>query len=670
MEYTALSTCATMSGAGSVSPPPPPPPPPPAILAAALPARRLQAPELKEKVAGRGPGGNEGRDEDAARRSCSGGKEVTWLRERHPPLTAFCNTTQTRQVLRGDELASSSQLTQSNPPFVFRNNLGVLPRPPSDATTSSSTASAFPEIHRCKGAAVVLLASRLGEPGSIDDGVADWIFACGNRVPEGPASRRIFSGISRFPRPCIPWSTGRAASTRQATTGTQDRRLELWRGKRILQCLPASGVRVNNGAQRRVHPEHCRPVLMTPVIQQCCSNTVMPASIHLFVTQPAASMRKKHTPKKWRYLSTSIRNTLLQESRGGVVANKGSFPGGTAPAFSHVGIVPDDAAGPRVFSGISCFPRLFIPELLYTHLNHPPKSRFTDSLTVALAPAPECKDGEEREIPESRPAGQRHRPARFPRAKTRERPLQELNPARLDKKSQVQRTKQLCSATAGRVNWPRSALGRHDVNIADIRSREVACVRRGIFSPSAMSGAVGIIARQPGRQSCSVSTRHMDVNNSRPWGQRQRVLNIRLARRRPILPIAVELKLRGRISFTNLPEIFTSEGGRAGGILADKAEMVFPWTKFVLEKEDILTSFDSRRRYSHVGMLPIDAAGRRVFLRDLPFPLPLHSGAAPYSPQSPTSALKTSMLRAVQISSLTHFVVRFNEGPSSSFVYI
>ncbi|KAJ8897874.1 hypothetical protein PR048_003227 [Dryococelus australis] len=32
------------------------------------------------------------------------------------------------------------------------------------------------------------------------------------------------------------------------------------------------------------------------------------------------------------------------------------------------------------------------------------------------------------------------------------------------------------------------------------------------------------------------------------------------------------------------------------------------------------------------------------FPRDLPFPPPLHSGAAPYSPQSPSSVLKTSQL--------------------------
>ncbi|KAJ8882968.1 hypothetical protein PR048_014807 [Dryococelus australis] len=41
------------------------------------------------------------------------------------------------------------------------------------------------------------------------------------------------------------------------------------------------------------------------------------------------------------------------------------------------------------------------------------------------------------------------------------------------------------------------------------------------------------------------------------------------------------------------------------------------------------------------------------FLGNNPFPPPFHSDAAPYSTQSPSSDLKTSMLRAVQISSLT-----------------
>ncbi|KAJ8868382.1 hypothetical protein PR048_029898 [Dryococelus australis] len=42
------------------------------------------------------------------------------------------------------------------------------------------------------------------------------------------------------------------------------------------------------------------------------------------------------------------------------------------------------------------------------------------------------------------------------------------------------------------------------------------------------------------------------------------------------------------------------------------------------------------------------------FLGYLLFPPPFHSGSAPYSPRSPSSTLKNSLLRAVQISSLTH----------------
>ncbi|KAJ8873591.1 hypothetical protein PR048_024409 [Dryococelus australis] len=56
--------------------------------------------------------------------------------------------------------------------------------------------------------------------------------------------------------------------------------------------------------------------------------------------------------------------------------------------------------------------------------------------------------------------------------------------------------------------------------------------------------------------------------------------------------------------------------------------------------------------FSHVGIMPEDAVGRRVFSGTSRFPPPLHSGAAPYSPQSPSSALKTLMFKAVPCCSL------------------
>ncbi|KAJ8897860.1 hypothetical protein PR048_003213 [Dryococelus australis] len=50
---------------------------------------------------------------------------------------------------------------------------------------------------------------------------------------------------------------------------------------------------------------------------------------------------------------------------------------GVAPGFSDVGIVTDDAAGRRVFSGISRFPRPCIPALFHTHLASPTSALVT-----------------------------------------------------------------------------------------------------------------------------------------------------------------------------------------------------------------------------------------------------------------------------------------------------
>ncbi|KAJ8882668.1 hypothetical protein PR048_014480, partial [Dryococelus australis] len=60
--------------------------------------------------------------------------------------------------------------------------------------------------------------------------------------------------------------------------------------------------------------------------------------------------------------------------------------------------------------------------------------------------------------------------------------------------------------------------------------------------------------------------------------------------------------------------------------------------------------------FSHVGIVPDDATGRQVFSGIYPFPPHHHSDAAPHSPQSPSSALKTSLLRNSHISSLIHSV--------------
>ncbi|KAJ8881451.1 hypothetical protein PR048_017932 [Dryococelus australis] len=83
---------------------------------------------------------------------------------------------------------------------------------------------------------------------------------------------------------------------------------------------------------------------------------------------------EKATQRRDLYLSAQ---RLFKEIRGhgGVVARllvspldkPGSIPGGVTPGFSYVGIVPDDAAGRRVFLGISRFlPPLNSGAVLYS----------------------------------------------------------------------------------------------------------------------------------------------------------------------------------------------------------------------------------------------------------------------------------------------------------------
>ncbi|KAJ8866563.1 hypothetical protein PR048_032422 [Dryococelus australis] len=86
----------------------------------------------------------------------------------------------------------------------------------------------------------------------------------------------------------------------------------------------------------------------------------------------------------WPYESSGLKGSVsynLQNQRdhGGEVVGllasdlgePVSIPGGIAPGFSQVGILPDNAAGGQIFSGISRFPRPCIPASLHTHLVYP-----------------------------------------------------------------------------------------------------------------------------------------------------------------------------------------------------------------------------------------------------------------------------------------------------------
>ncbi|KAJ8871572.1 hypothetical protein PR048_027898 [Dryococelus australis] len=74
---------------------------------------------------------------------------------------------------------------------------------------------------------------------------------------------------------------------------------------------------------------------------------------------PAVRRPQFHTTNVKAVQSGGVMVLLLASHPG----EPGSIPGGVTPGFPLVAVMPDDAAGRRVSSGISCFPRPCIPAL-------------------------------------------------------------------------------------------------------------------------------------------------------------------------------------------------------------------------------------------------------------------------------------------------------------------
>ncbi|KAJ8893538.1 hypothetical protein PR048_006136 [Dryococelus australis] len=101
--------------------------------------------------------------------------------------------------------------------------------------------------------------------------------------------------------------------------------------------------------------------------------------------QPTATVYKEQPRSKQRLLEQYSKMAKIphystpSEDHGGWTVSlltshqgkQGSIPGRVTPEFSHVGIVPDDAFGRWVLSGISRSSHPFIPALPHTHLSHP-----------------------------------------------------------------------------------------------------------------------------------------------------------------------------------------------------------------------------------------------------------------------------------------------------------
>ncbi|KAJ8868930.1 hypothetical protein PR048_030471 [Dryococelus australis] len=78
-----------------------------------------------------------------------------------------------------------------------------------------------------------------------------------------------------------------------------------------------------------------------------------------------------------------MRHVVLVRPLASHQGEPGSFPGGVAPGFSHVGIMPDAAPDRWVFLGISRFPLPYIPTMLHAHLALPSSAFKTSILRAA-----------------------------------------------------------------------------------------------------------------------------------------------------------------------------------------------------------------------------------------------------------------------------------------------
>ncbi|KAJ8866098.1 hypothetical protein PR048_033622 [Dryococelus australis] len=377
-----------------------------------------------------------------------------------------------------------------------------------------------------------------------------------------------------------------------------------------------------------------------------------------------------------------------------LASHQGESSAGSLSGFSHVGIVPDGAVGRRVFSGISRSPRPFIPAPLHTHLTHPSSplktcsqgrpNLFTHShfveLTFEKSPHILTRAFKSAYFTVNSPYIEWHtNPARCPFGVilcTRLRAA----PTWSNKDDNDTRASCPFAPTCKALNW-RAEFPLCCMYLWDFKGSFVVCQQWRVPAREREKGRrrdeveegkerVLVVAGKPfslyrGTCACVCAWARVgsakfgilkacgEANIARVVGSasihRCFVSGKLNAERAPgvsgslprLLEVVVEGKIavppnlrRGRQSPRDTsPVSITCNGAAVAELLArsppTKANRIFA-----------SGNRDVRCRWS---------AG---LLGDLPFPPPLHSGAAPHSLQSPSSALKTSLLRDAQISSL------------------
>ncbi|KAJ8873630.1 hypothetical protein PR048_024452 [Dryococelus australis] len=327
----------------------------------------------------------------------------------------------------------------------------------------------------------------------------------------------------------------------------------------------------------------------------------------------------------------------------------GSIPSRVDLGFSHVGIVPDDAAGRRVFSGISRSGSTFIPALHRTYIDSPSSALKTSMLRTAkissliyLLEMIELREeiyklGKTKSTLQQIKLEKTHQPA----ASSGTIPTCE-NPGLTQPGTEPCSSRwEVSSLTAQSPRLPKMS------ELRSLTSRLVTNLPTG--SPAVRENLVRR-SNQSDTRPVSRESHDQSVNGYAYIKRTATTLCFGCARNvqfgdgwgvgwldpRPHSPITA-----GRIKPTTLPAPSSSSTGAAE---AERIDCSPP----AKAKPGSIPG-RATPGLSRMGIGPDDAAGRRVFSADLPFPPPSYSGSAPFSP---SLALKTSLLRAAQISQL------------------
>ncbi|KAJ8872649.1 hypothetical protein PR048_026258 [Dryococelus australis] len=276
------------------------------------------------------------------------------------------------------------------------------------------------------------LASHQGEPGSFPGRVTK-IFACGNRAGRCRWSAGFFSGISRFPRPFIPAllhthfalpssalksSLLRAAQISSLAHSFTVRKLLLhYLGLKIVECAHAP---MQNGVSGQQHVETslANQRLVTYLLAKwrlwaaTCRNAVSQSAPGNLLASKVASGQQ--------HVETSLANQRLQAAKPIGILSQYELAKRTQSPFQSL------AQPVGVWMRVHQMNHHAIFALLHAQLlcgktqSQPRKAR---SLTAVLQAEHNVQQRRNSWAEETRkPAGQRHRPARFPRARILERP--------------------------------------------------------------------------------------------------------------------------------------------------------------------------------------------------------------------------------------------------------